>query len=173
MTRNGRGHARKRKRELEGGESRGGTAAANVLGPRQQQPGEGETETGPRQQRPGEGETETRRTHSDKGTAPDGAPARLTGALAAVATLQIKWLEGHPRPGLCGRSWDLTATRGPRAAKRRAPVQPRCLWRQFYFEIYWYSASTLQERSRPKNGENCAPLPIDARICSMRRFTVH
>jgi len=93
-----------RKRELEGGESGGGTAAANALGPRQQQPGEGETETGPRQQRPEEGETETRRTHSDKGTAPDGAPARLTGAPAAVATLQIKWLEGHPRPGLCGRS---------------------------------------------------------------------
>ena len=74
-----------RKRELEGGESGGGTAAANALGPRQQWPGEGETETGPRQQRPGVGETETRRTHSDKGTAPDGAPARRTGALAAVA----------------------------------------------------------------------------------------
>jgi len=52
-------------------------------------------------------------------------------------------------------------------------VQPRCLWRQFYFDIYWYSASTLQERSRPMNGENCAPPPIDARICSMRRFTVY
>ena len=74
----------------------------------------------------------------------------------------------------CGIFWRtaVTATRGPRSAKRRAPVQPRCLWRQFYFDIYWYSTSTLQERSRPMNGEKCAPPPIDARICSMRRFTV-